>query len=239
MGYKYNAIILNKIDTGETDRVYTVYTLESGRINVKAIGVKKPNAKLAGNLEPVTYCEIFLAKGRGRGNVTSAIPVENFLAIKENISALEKVFGIFKIFSRLVTQEEKDEKIFNLLLEYLLTIEKWANQKDDLKLDLFTLSFIFKLLEALGYNQEMKKCAVCTDMLRSGENYFSAEKGGVICRKCAVNLPKRIRISDEAIKFIRIFLDNKIRSLAKIKTEKKSLNNLKIIAKEVINWITG
>ena len=110
MEYKYNAIVLNKIDTGETDRVYVVYTREAGRILARAIGVKKPNAKLAGNLESITQCEIFLVKGKGRGNVTGVIPVESFFALKEDIDALEKVFGVMKIFNRLMTQEEKDEK---------------------------------------------------------------------------------------------------------------------------------
>jgi DNA repair protein RecO (recombination protein O) len=124
MEYKYSGIVLGKIDIGETDRLYVVYTREAGRVLAKAIGVKKPNAKLAGNLEPLTYSEIFLAKGRGQGNITGAIAVENFLEIKNNIEALEKVFEAMKIFSRLVTQEEKDERIFHLLLGYLLAIEE-------------------------------------------------------------------------------------------------------------------
>ncbi|PIP27915.1 MAG: DNA repair protein RecO [Candidatus Moranbacteria bacterium CG23_combo_of_CG06-09_8_20_14_all_35_22] len=244
MEYKYNAIVLNKIDTGETDRVYVIYTQEAGRILARAIGVKKPNAKLAGNLEPITYCEIFLAKGKGRGNVTGAIAVENFLAIKENVEALEKVFSAFKIFSRLVTQEEKDEKIFQLLLDYLLAMEKQAGGekielKDNLKFDIPTLGFIFKLLQSLGYKQEVKKCAVCSAKLTSGENYFSAEFGGILCPICAKHSKNKIRITDEAVKFIRIFLDNKIENIGKIKSENKNIHNLKIIAQEAVRWIVG
>ncbi|KKQ14277.1 MAG: repair protein RecO protein [Candidatus Moranbacteria bacterium GW2011_GWF2_36_839] len=244
MEYKYNAIVLNKIDTGETDRVYVVYTREAGRILARAIGVKKPNAKLAGNLESITQCEIFLAKGKGRGNITGVIPMENFLAIKENIFALEKVFGVMKIFNRLMTQEEKDEKTFQLLLEYLLMMNDEAGkaEKDILKFDIYTLGFIFKLLQNLGYKQEAKKCAVCAGKLISGENYFSAERGGIICSNCAKQETKKIRINDEGVKFIRIVLENKMENLGKIKLEKKNLNNLnnlKIIVREAVRWITN
>jgi len=237
MEYKYNAIVLNKIDTGETDRVYVVYTREAGRILARAIGVKKPNAKLAGNLESITQCEIFLAKGKGRGNVTGVIGVENFLAIKANIFALEKVFGALKIFNRLMTQEEKDEKTFQLLLDYLLVMDKSAKEENDFKFEIYTLGFIFKLLQNLGYKQEVKKCSACTGKLVSGENYFSAQRGGIICPACAKLETRKIRITDEAVKFIRIVLENKIENLGKIKLEKNNLNNLKIIAQEAVRWI--
>ena len=241
MEYKYNAIILNKIDIGETDRVYVVYTLEAGRILARAIGVKKPNAKLAGNLEPITYCEIFLAKGKGRGNITGAIPIELFFAIKENISALEKVFGALKIFNRLVTQEEKDEKTFQLLLNYLIAMEKITKEtkESNLKFDILTLGFVFKLLQNLGYEMETKKCAKCAKKLVAGENYFNAERGGIICPACARMQNNKIRITDEAVKLIRIFLDNKIENLGKIKTESQNLRNPKIIAMEAVRWVVG
>ncbi|MFZ2975526.1 MAG: DNA repair protein RecO [Candidatus Moraniibacteriota bacterium] len=241
MEYKYNAIVLNKIDTGETDRVYVVYTKEAGRILARAIGVKKPNAKLAGNLESITQCEIFLAKGKGRGNVTGVIGVENFLAIKEDIDALEKVFGALKIFNRLMTQEEKDEKTFQLLLDYLSAMNEGAGKTegDFFKFDIYTLGFIFKLLQNLGYKQEVKKCSACAGKLVSGENYFSAQRGGIICPNCAKLEMRKIRVMDEAVKFIRIVLDNKIENLGKIKLGKKSLNNLKIVAQEAVRWITG
>jgi len=241
MEYKYQGIILNKIDVGETDRLYIIYTLEAGRVAAKAIGVKKPNAKLAGNLEPLTYSDIFLAKGRGQGNITGAIAVENFSDIKGNIEFLEKVFGALKIFSRLVTQEEKDEEIFQLLLGYLLAMEREAEKsaQDNLKSDILTLGFIFKLLKKMGYAMETRKCNICGKKLISGENYFSAQLGGIICPNCARSRQDKIRITDETIKFIRLFLDNKIDNLGKIKTEKENLANLKIITNEAVRWIVG
>jgi DNA repair protein RecO (recombination protein O) len=237
MEYKYQAIILGKNDVAETNRIYTVYSKEMGKIRLLACGVRKPNAKLAGSLEPITFSEIFVAKGKGRGKITGVIALENFLSLKENIFALEKVFYVFKIFNRLISEEEKDERIFDLLLDYLLILEKDSLQKEDLKIEILTLGFIFKLLNALGYGMEMKKCVGCLKKLKAGENFFSAELGGVLCADCVKFKTKKIRISDESVKFIRIFLDNKIQNLAKIKTEKKNLENLKIIANEAVSWI--
>lgn len=237
MEYKYQAIILGKTDVSETDRIYTVYSKEMGKIRLLACGVRKPNAKLAGSLEPITYSEIFVAKGRGRGRITGAIVSENFLSIKENIFTLEKVFYIFKIFNRLMQDEEKDEKIFNIFFEYLLAMEECSLQKEELRMEILTFGFSFKLLNALGYGMEMKKCTGCSKKLKSNQNFFSAERGGILCVECAKFETKKVKISDESIKFIRIFIDNKIRNLAKIKTDKRNLENLKIIANETISWV--
>ena len=245
MNFKYNGIILNKFDIGETDRLYAIYTLEAGKIRTKAIGVKKPNAKLAGSLEPVTFSEIFLARGRGRGNITGAITLNNFLAIKSEISALQKIFYVFGIFNRLITDEEKDEKMFSLLLSYLEAMDKLCQDEavprlyDENKSDIVTLGFLFKLLERLGYGIEVEKCVKCGSKLEPEGNYFSPEPGGVVCPNCAAGNGKKISINSHAIKLIRIFLKNKVENFGKISVKKEDIKNLKIIANEEINWIIG
>jgi DNA repair protein RecO (recombination protein O) len=237
MNFKYNSIILSKIDIGETDRLYFAYTKEAGKIRAKAIGVKKPNAKLAGNLEPLTNSEIFLARGRGRGNITGAIVLNNFSAIKFDILTTQKIFYVFGIFNRLITEEEKDEKIFKLLLGYLEVMDGLASEKNVHKLDIVTLGFLFKLLLSLGYGIEAEKCVICGSKLEPKDNYFNAEMGGVVCPKCNSSLSKKIRISPDAIKLIRIFLKNKIENLVKIEVGKEVIKNLKIVVQEEINWI--
>lgn len=244
MNFKYNGIILNKFDIGETDRLYNIYTLEAGKIRAKAIGVKKPNAKLAGNLEPLTYSEIFMARGRGKGNITGVIALNNFFGIKSDIAAIQKVFYTFGIFGRLVTEEEKDEKIFSLLLKYLEAMNKLCTDASTgrlyyERLDIITLGFLFKFLGALGYKIEADKCVKCRTKLEPDSNYFSAELGGVVCVKCAIGNGKKIKIAPDSIKMIRMFLKNKIDNFGKIEAEKSIINNLKVIISEEIGWIAG
>lgn len=238
MDYKYHGIILGKIDISETDRIYAIYTLESGKIGALAKGVKKPNAKLASALEPITYSEIFIARNRGKGKITGAICVDNFSRVKRNLMTLERVFYIFRVLNQLITQEEKDEEIFNLLLNYLKTLNKLIGDGiSDLKNDILAFGFIFKLLKKLGYGIQTEKCVSCSVKLASGENYFSAERGGVLCANCSRAEIKKIKISDDSVKLIRIFFQNKIENFSKIKAKKKTLDNLKSIANEALRWI--
>lgn len=239
MENKYQAIMLGKFNVGETDRMYSFYSAEAGKVFFIAKGTRKNNAKLAGYLEPITYTEIFVSRGRGHGQITGAIPILNFSQIKQNLFSLEKIFYVFKIFNQLISQEEEDKEIFSLLLEYLKMMEK-NSQKEGEKIlarKILTLGFLFKILEKTGYGLQIKKCVICLQKLVPRENWFSPGQGGTICSKCSQKEKNKIRIKDEAIKTIRIFLENKIENFEKIKINSEGLSNLEFVAQEAIHWI--
>lgn len=235
MDYKYQGIILNKKDIAEVDRIYTIYTLEAGKIRILGKGVRKSNAKLAGYLEPLTQAEIFVSKTRGIGKITGAIVANNFLNLKSDIDKLSQVFYVFKIVDKIISEQEKDVKVFDLFISYLESVENLDGAEE--KADILTLGFLFKLLDALGYRLEADKCVSCEKKLLPENNFFSASRGGVVCGVCAGSENKKIKVSAHAIKLIRIFLKNKISSLIKLKVLKADINQLKIALQEMLSWV--
>jgi DNA repair protein RecO (recombination protein O) len=237
MDYKYTGIVLDKRDIGETDRLYSIYTLESGKIKALAKGVRKVTAKLAGNLENFTLADISIVKNQGTGKITASIVENNFSNLKNNFEALSRAFANVKILSQMAQFEEKDERLFNLLKEYLEALDKFPENNVE-KLETVSLGFVFKLLECLGYGLEVGRCVVCGNVLQgNGENFFSAELGGVVCASCFQENKKGIRISVSAIKIIRLFFQNRLGSLSKLKIEPKDLRELKIVSQEFLRWV--
>lgn len=231
---------------GEVDRFYIVYTRQAGKVRLLGKGVKKPNAKLAGNLEPLTYSEIFFAKGKGSGNIIGAIANDLFFGIKENLPISRSVFFTLGILGRIITEEEKDEKIFDLVLKYLESAQSMAEEfsegkmkEDELekKMDVLSFGFLLKLLEKLGYGLEFEKCVFCKGKLLPGGNFFSAESGGILCVDCAKNQRQSVKATDESVKLGRIILKNRIRNFSKINVTKEAVDNLKLIVSEEIRWI--
>lgn len=238
MDYKYTGIILNKVEVGETDRIYTIYTLEAGKIRALANGVRKPNAKLAGNLEPITKVEVFLAKSRGMGKITGVISLNNFSGIKEDLDALEKAGYVFKLLNKLIVEQEPDEEAFLILKSFLNNLDALTKKKETLeKYDILTIGFVLKFLSIVGYHLEVERCVHCEGKLWPENNYFSASKGGVLCNKCYKFENNRLKISADSIKTIRIILKNKLDGLAKLQISKLEIANLKKIIQEVLNWI--
>ena len=238
MIYNYTGIILEKYDVGEADRIYIIYTLEAGKIKAIAKGVRKSQAKLAGHLENFTLAHISVAKSRGMGKITGAVAEDNFSRVKNNFEFLAETFKIAGILNKLAKEEEKDERVFNLFLEFLKTMNsKNAISENSAAPSLLAQGFIFKLFNRLGYKIEVSSCVKCGSLLSQKENYFSAERGGILCGNCASISKNKVQISANTIKIIRIFFKNNISSLAKLKVEPRDINSLKTISGEFLRWI--
>jgi DNA repair protein RecO (recombination protein O) len=221
MEYKYTGIILNKRDIAETDRIYVIYTLENGKVKAIAKGVRKPHAKLASSLETLTLSDITIVKNRGMGKIAGSIAENVYLDLKGNSETLLETFRAVALFEKLVDFENKDEEIFELLCSYLEGMNEVAKKQDDLeKSRLLYLGFCVKLLDYLGYRIEASKCVIGGCRLEGDRHYFSPKHGGVVCCDCATDEMKMLAITKNSIKIMRIFFQNKMHSLQKLKVEK-------------------
>jgi DNA repair protein RecO (recombination protein O) len=238
MDFKYDGIILSKKDVGEADRIYTIFTLEAGKIRVLGKGVRRPNAKLAGHLEPLTRAEIFVAKGKGMGKITGSIVTDNFAGSKADLDSLGNIFYSFGILEKVISEQEEDQAVFYLLQKYLQVVEKISGRKSDKdKKDILALGFLFKLLAEAGYRFEVEKCVICGEKLKPEKNYFSASLGGVLCGNCQRTENKKVKIEIGAIKCLRIFLKNNIDNFVKLNLPEREIQNLKVVLKEATDWI--
>jgi len=221
---KYTAIILASCDVNEVNRLYLMYTLEQGLVKAVAKGARKPTAKLAGHLEPGTLSEVYIARSRGMGQIAGAITLESFDKIKKDFEKLAEVLKIFRFFLKNFSEEEKDERIFNLVRDFLSLINQAEIARS---MPLATEAFWWKLFDLTGYRPEVMKCVSCGEKLRANsEKYFHVEKGGAICSKCCSNFPVLMPISDNQIKLLRIFWGNELEKTARVKVSVIELKKL-------------
>ncbi|MFC1645028.1 DNA repair protein RecO [Patescibacteria group bacterium] len=232
MEYKYTGIVLGKKDIGEADRLYTFYTLERGKIKAIARGVRRSQAKLAGHLENFCLVDFTVMKNRGMGNIASAIVEENFSNIRNDFDVLRISFEVFSKVDQLVVEEHKDDNIFKLLCLYLAVLNG-----DMEKNRLISQGFIFQLLNLLGYSISVDRCGECQCAIEGDENYFNHQVGGVICCDCAKKMSNSAFISGNAIKLIRIFMNNRLDLLVKVKVSDKYIANLESISNNFVKWI--
>ncbi len=219
---KYTAIVLASRDIGEFDRLYIFYTKEIGLVKAIGRGVRKQTAKLAGHLEPGTLSEVYIARSRGMGQITSAIALDNFERVKNDFGKLSEVLKIFKFFTCHFSEEEKDEKIFDLLADFLTRVGLSSGNSN-----LLAEAFWWKLFSALGHRPETMKCVGCGGYLKEkSEKYFSVEKGGIICEKCLAGERGALKISSNQTKLLRVFLANPLGKIIKVKAGESELKGL-------------
>lgn len=237
MEYKYTGIILSKRDVGEADRLCTIYTLEGGKIKSIAKGVRKPHAKLASALENITLADVTIERTRGLGKITGSIIENNFSVLKGDCNAVLETFSALGLFDKLVDFENPDQAVFQLLKNYLEAVDSCVQNTGSEKYALLKLGFVVKLLDELGYAIEVNSCIVCRGALSKDMPMFSARHGGTLCGRCAQeNQEAAIPIQANAIKMIRLFLQNKMSALAKIQATEKDCDSTRLAVDEFLRW---
>lgn len=238
MELRYNAIVLKKKEVGETDRMYTLYTDTAGKLSLVAKGVRKSEAKLAGQLETLMQGMIIVVKGRGAGKIAGAVAEQSFLHLRSDLEILKRVMEAVSIFERLVGWEEKDLVLFELLGKYLSIANDLAKDKKREKVLLLTEGFLFQLFAHLGYAIETGACVVSGEKLSTGErHFFSPSAGGMLRGEHAHLSYGALPISESVIKLIRLFLHNKLDALLKISVSEKDVREARQVATRFFQWI--
>lgn len=238
MEYRYTAIVLKKREVGETDRIYTFFTREAGKVASLAKGVRKSEAKLAAALETGSKVEVMVVRTRGMGKIAGAVLEESFPFLRQDFDALRLVVEALTVFDRLVEPEEKDETLYAFLEDYLALVETLVRGKREEKLALATEAFFFQLFFHLGYTLELGRSVISGEKLREGERYFlSPSQGGVASSGEARFVKDGLLVAESTVKLIRLFRQASLGQLARVVADKDALNELMRFRKAFLAWI--
>ncbi len=238
MEYRYTAIVLKKREVGETDRIYTFFTREAGKIASIAKGVRKSEAKLASAFETGSKVEVMIVRTRGLGKVAGAVLEESFTVLRQNFEALRLLLEALSIFDRLVEPEEKDETLYELLEEYLKTLSTLVSTGREDKLTLVTEAFFFQLCFHLGYPLQLNVSVISGEKLRAGERYIiSSSQGGVLGTHEATRVSDGLVVHEAVIKLLRLFGQHSLLALSKVAVSGETLNELSRFRQVFLAWI--
>lgn len=233
--YPTLAIIINRRDYREADRLVSVYTPDRGRLNLLARGACKWGSKLAAHLEPISISKILVVKGKGFDYVGSALISEAFINIKQDLNKLYFVGQALSLFNRLVRTGEADKELYQWLETWLHNMDKTETgelfNKEDGRFRLAVFSW--HLLKLLGYGAQLQTCVICNHGLMAGKNNFDLSQGGLVCSECQLKLNYPLSnnpllpLSDNCIKLLRLVDGGKVRNIkfsAKLLKEWENLN---------------
>lgn len=228
MEYRFTGIMLRKREVGETDRFYTFFSREQGKVTAIAKGVRKGEAKLASALETATLSEIMVARTRGAGKITGAVLEQSYPALHHAYEIVHEVTRFFVDVDRLVEAEEKDEGIFILLRDYLDTAERAAVERLPIsQARLLTEAAYHKLFILLGYQLELWNCIVSRERLQAGERFFlSFESGGIVSGAHAQVVRDAQPVSENTIKTLRLMVREPLSRISKLILDTKTFDEI-------------
>lgn len=201
------AIVIDSIDYGESDRIVTLYTALYGKIRGMAKGARRSRKRFPNTLETFSYIVTEVTKkGEGLYWLNYCSLINNFQGIREEI----KSFAYGNLFLEMVFRFTGDSHpvpgLFTLLLGYLRDLGSARRP------DIFTLVHSFRLLSILGYGPYIYRCVRCDREIKEGL-FFNYKDGGLVCHNCSEGA---IAVSPGVIKVLRGSLTFPLRALSRL-----------------------
>lgn len=228
--YRTQGFIFKKRDTGEADRLFTIYTKDFGKLEILAKAERKIKSKLRAGLELFYLSEIEFIQGKIHKTLTDAILINNFKNLRKDLKRLQIAYKISETFDGLIKGEGSDEQIWNLINEAFnelnsLEIKNWT-PPSHCPLEIIYYYFLWNLISFLGYQPELYNCSLCQKKLTPENIFFNSKEGGLICNQCKKSTKADKQIESDIVKIIRIFLKKDWPTLKRLKIEDKDLKQL-------------
>jgi len=241
--YQTQGIILKQTKLGEFDKIITIYTPEFGKLRAVAKGACRPKSKLGGNVEPLTYSLMLLAKGRNLDIITQSQTINGFLALKSDLWHMACSLYILEIVDSFTVEGGENRPLFDLLLDIL-------NQLSESDINETILRYFeLHLLHYLGYRPQLRRCVSCDSPLKPVINFFSPSKGGLLCPHCnseenhryqqtEVISPKpSLPLSVEALKVLRLWQGCNYATARRVRVNPELSSELEQVLHEYITYI--
>jgi len=191
------AVVLRHQDWGEADRLLWLYTRELGKVRALAKGVRKMRSRKAGHLEPFTRVQLLLAEGRDLFIITQAEASENYLPLRADLVRIGYAAYVVELLDRFTYEEGDNPGLFRLLVDTLGRLDTSPDPA-------FAVRYYeIRLLDVVGFRPHLFHCANCGESIQAEDQYFSAERGGVLCPSCGRGVSGVRPISMQALRLLR------------------------------------
>ena len=121
--YNVEAINLKSSNTGEADKIITLFSKGLGKIRAIAKGARRPTSKFGGRLEIFTYNHIQLATARNLDIMSQCETIESFYKLREDKAKLNSGFYLVKLIDIITEDRQRNDEIFGLLLSALYALQ--------------------------------------------------------------------------------------------------------------------
>jgi DNA repair protein RecO (recombination protein O) len=233
--YRTLGFVFKKEERGEADQVFKVFSKDFGRVEILGKGIRKISSKLRSGMEIFYLSEIEFVQGKIYKTLTDALLIEKFKNLRKSFKRLSIAYQICEVLDKFIKGEERDERIWNLILETFKNLNNPNLQFAVCNLQYYY--FFWNLISFLGFRPEIYFCPICQKKLEPKRIYFSKKEGGVICENCFQKTGEGERISKRIVKILRIFFEKDIQFLRRIKIDKEDFGKLRKISEDYSNFL--
>lgn len=144
-------IVLKRRNVGEADRILTVLTRNSGKMSIKAVGVRKIASKRSSHIEPLNHTFMAIYKGKGMPILTEVTTKESFADLKKDLTKIGFAYHLCELVDGLCPEGQENAGVFDLLRNVLSDLSGEVSLAERIH------EFEVGLLTMLGYWSESSR----------------------------------------------------------------------------------
>ena len=227
-GIKISAINLKSKDTGEDDKLLTLFTADSGKLSARIKGVKKAAAKLKFATQPFCFGEYILSRRGDNYVVTNCTLIEPFSELSADLEKFYCACALLE-FCDNFSGSEKNPALFVSLLKGLKIIAF-----EDICPKLSLCHSLLAMFKVTGYGLTVFSCVHCGGNI-SRLVYFSKEEGGFCCGLC----PSGLSVTPAVYNAVRLIEGTGEEGIATVTIEQEQLIPVLRLLADYIGFILG
>lgn len=167
----------------DTSLIVTFYTRDLGRLKAVAKGARGPKSRFRSSLDLFSHGHLvaYVKQDRDLQLLSDFDAIRFYRKIQEDLRRFAHAGAAGELLEALVAGEEPHPELFDLLLDFLDTLEAAPPGS----MSALFRAYQLKTCALLGYRPELDRCAGCgrTD----GSMKFSPKMGGIVCAGCAAD----------------------------------------------------
>jgi DNA repair protein RecO (recombination protein O) len=225
------AVVLRHSEYGEADRILTLYTLEQGKIQAAAKGVRKIKSRKAGHLEPFTQVALYLAKGSGLPVISQAEAIRTFDILRADLLKTAYAAYVVELVDRFSYAEAENPLLYKLLVDSLIRLEGASEST------VVIHYYEMHLLDLLGFRPELQNCVSCGEAITPQDQFISPLMGGVLCPPCRQKDSSAWQVTMPVLKYLRHFQRTPWSKLEKLKIPEEVESGLKALLERYLTYL--
>ncbi len=174
-----DAIVLQRSELGESDRIVSLLTVDLGILRAVAPGARRSKRRFGGCLELFACIEVSLAdKGEGKlARLEEAVLRDSHEAIKSDLLAIAHAGYLSELILAFWGERDEAGPAYGLLGEALSRLDGGPLTTHELR------RYELQVLSLAGFAPSLDACLDC-GAKNARQWMFDHDRGGVVCKSC-------------------------------------------------------
>lgn len=191
---KTRAIVLRKIDYGDSSRIAQFYTEDFGKLSAIIKGAKSPKSKIGMMIDTMNLLQLVLYKKESREvqMVSDVDLIKHHKNIRDDFEKYKYASAVIELLSNMTHENDHNMRLFDGTVRILELLDESKN-----KLLFLFVKYFFFFLKEIGYEFQLKHCNVCQREIQNTEPVSYNYETGLMCSDCRKDRLSNFDFSEE------------------------------------------